>query len=405
MLRIFDLSSLHRHHWSFLLRRRQTPAIPLPVELWEQILNYVLYVPFLLDTTFVRPQDFCLFIESCLIGQQPYAYTQSKDERKRLRLVCRSWNAILSRTSERWVILSSLPNGLSIPKGAKRVDIGGGCLVGNAEKIPWENAYSTSILAYRNQTGRDLSVLFEKAANLQAVRSFVYHVNQGPLPLSVLRNLETYFGNLTTLIFTCFELSGTLHLPNLTTLYLGFRSASTDIKKWWFPSLRHIAFGEESIIGMYDPQSHRPFIPGPMEKLQSLLLLHRFRRSAFLEANHTFWTSHPSLQFLGISSQSFMLRSDPLSDHPLSHIHFLEAHFILDFTTVTDAAFRIPNLQTITIQDEMDIGQGYVLRRKWPDVYDTCRRLGIRWFNKRGEELHSKLGRRKGGQEWKMTSS
>ena len=122
MLRISDRSSFHRHRWDFLLRRRYRPA--LPVELWEQILDHVLYVPFSLDATFVRPQDFYLFIESRSFEHEPRSYNQSENERKRLRLVCRSWNAILSRESERWVVVSLL-NGLSISKGAKRVDIAG----------------------------------------------------------------------------------------------------------------------------------------------------------------------------------------------------------------------------------------------------------------------------------------
>jgi len=389
MLRISDRSSFHRHRWSFLFRRKQPPA--LPVELWEQILDHVLYIPFLLDTTFLRPQDFYLFIESRLIEYQPHAgaYTQSENERRILRLVCRSWNAILSRKSMRWVDVY-LPHNLSISKRTKRVHLLRS-LDGKADTVTWENAYSASTIFYSGRGGdteKDISALFEQAANLQAIRSFIYKGSGNSLPQFALQTLETSFRTLTSLILTCSELSGTLHLPNLAILYLGVRATSIDIKEWWFPSLQHIAFGVDSVAGMYQPQLQRPFIPGPIDKLQSLSLPYRY---AYLDANDSFWTSHPSLQFLSISSPLFILRSDPPPDHPLSHIHFLQTIADLDVIKVTDRSLRIPNLQTISTLDKIDRVKHNIHPQEWLDLYQTCRQKGIRWFDANGEEID--LGR------------
>jgi hypothetical protein len=202
-----DASSALSHHWKFLFfwRRHRDPPT-LPIEIWDQILEHVIHVPYLFSSSF-KSNEFHLFINSRLIRYEPFTYAQSELERKRLRLVCHLFDALLSRKSTRWAEIYH-PNSQSISKGTKRVGFLGR-LDGKADEIQWENGYSTSVMLFgsyntdTSDTEKDLSILFEQAPNFPNVQSFVFHHNRSSFPQSFLPQLQNSFSKLTTLILIC----------------------------------------------------------------------------------------------------------------------------------------------------------------------------------------------------------
>ncbi|CCA72646.1 hypothetical protein PIIN_06583 [Serendipita indica DSM 11827] len=72
----------------------------LPVEIWQQVLRNVFDVPYALDTTV--PTDGCFWHQQDRYHDKQ-VYWISEQERKKLRLVCRSWRDYVDEYRCRWI--------------------------------------------------------------------------------------------------------------------------------------------------------------------------------------------------------------------------------------------------------------------------------------------------------------
>ncbi|KAG8836619.1 hypothetical protein FRB91_008562 [Serendipita sp. 411] len=93
----------------------------LPIELWELILNFVIYCPYVFDTT-CEPHTFLQFVNSRKFRWfLDYRYKKSERVRRNMRLVCRLWRDLVDRHPARWLcgegLIGTIPT-----RGVERID-------------------------------------------------------------------------------------------------------------------------------------------------------------------------------------------------------------------------------------------------------------------------------------------
>jgi hypothetical protein len=370
---------------------RSAKLANLPIEIWEDILDHAIHVPFVFDSG-CQARDFHRFIASRETDnwKDIEQYWAAEVERVKLRLVCRVWKEILDRLSLRWIHRKSQAK--AIRSGTKRIDI---TTLEHVESLPDEIKSYASLLpscqfetnlsvVYIKDLSNDASVLFENAKKIPHVRSINYSCDNGirilDIPPSFVSSLQESFAQLTCLTIWGGTVEGPLVLPNLEVLSINV--IKFPVEQWWFPSLKHYHIGMRYRIVQNFSTS---WVPGPTTRLLSLYL---FGFDKAIKADEQFWEDFPSLQFLGTPLAYLDLDIDLPSAHPLSTFFLCEC--ITDsygssinygkLATVTD---QIPNLTTLVVPAECFI---YEAEAAIPLSKDHAER-GIEWVDMHGGEL------------------
>ncbi|PVG00521.1 hypothetical protein CPB86DRAFT_813088 [Serendipita vermifera] len=339
----------------------------LPTEIWEQILDYVIYVPFLFDAR-CDVENFHRFIE--VHRHNPYSshYGASEFQRKKLRLVCKMWSELMNRPYPRWIV-DHIPHDFErrIDK-IKRLDLGiSNRFQFNLMKNPLGDEHRKclrSILSHPKRLSSVTTVCFSlswsegntweaasflpRLHNLPRLRSLTY-IDHGSQPSNqLLQELKhSYFASLTSLYIKMWTLYGPLRLERLEVLYLDVPSHSTG--QWSFPSLRHLALkgGCSGFIHSL-PSRANPLgedsspLSGPHSHLQSLFLLEE-RINVTLD--DLFWETYPHLRNLGSTRDGLALASNVPPDHPLYRLTVMGS--LSDYDRVMLLSTQIPNLRQI----------------------------------------------------------
>jgi hypothetical protein len=394
-----------------LLRLTTRSPPTLPTELWEEILENAIHTPCMFDTT-CHPSKFNLFINTQIFGNVPaYEYFLSKRRREELRLVCRLWDSILAPKHHRYIVRTRSTY-RKIHSGARRLhfahssqDFDDSNLANILTQVPQEdnNTPSIPIVSIRFHTRtvshleQSFSILFDDPSTFGNLRSLIYDGYYFVATPFVLQGMQRSFRHLKVLMISSIEVLGVLRLDNIEVLYLNVQHLVTE--RWWFPSLRHVAFGPNSIRCGHAPLLH---VPGPLANLQSLLLP---MWHADIHADDEFWNNHSSLQFLGISCANFHIVSKPRFNHPLSYLYFTESESTVEdlrILQVKKLIEGIPNLQTVTLPVNKDLYKP-MYPPDWRILYDSQRSRGIRWLRSNGDVIMPRRVRRdKSKRRWEL---
>ncbi|PVG02918.1 hypothetical protein CPB86DRAFT_696227, partial [Serendipita vermifera] len=297
----------------------------LPPETWRIILLYVIEVPFVFDTGCESKG-----LSSIRVGDSGTRvwYDEAERERKKLRLVCKMWANFLDPHSMRWVCHRQhwKPNG----RGIKRLDIRDVTYRANESvssisiRSRLQPKHVESILAMP-QTRSSLSTIrldfvsvvpskgtiqyiLDQVADYSSIRTFGYKIRE-TCTRYLTQQLQKRFSSITTLEIEATEIIGPLRLEKLETLYLD--TSTYDADNWWFPSLKHCAFGCQVVKGYGWKTS---LIPGPRHQIRSLYLK---RLTSPVRIDAQFWQDLPLLEFLGGCAQWMAIVDSAPLDHPL----------------------------------------------------------------------------------------
>lgn len=135
-------------------------------------------------------------------------------------------------------------------------------------------------------------------------------------------------------------------------------------------------------------------IPGPLDKLQSLLLP---EGHGHIQADANFWSTHRSLHFLGVSSKEFHVVDNLPSNHPFSHLLWIDAmRALLNAQDITNTVRRLPNLRSTTLAIYTRPLQSEYLD-KLLSIQITQWRSSVRWLDLEGNEIRFRELRRQNG--------
>jgi hypothetical protein len=375
----------------------QPPRPALPVELWEKILDLATEPPLLFDTH-TEPDKFYRFIRNQMWSSD-YLYRRSKGASKQLRMVCRLWNSIVSRFPRKWVMRMPASDHRNIPNGVRRLgfradrshfNMDPNLLLEIQQTEPIHLPFVPIVSFTPTESDvmeQEFSSVIEKVEKLACPYTLIFDGFGHSTP-RILQAIERTFSNLTTLLFPHLEISGTLSLPRLEVLYI---IGTVDISSWRFPSLRHLAVGMDFIYHGEDMIWPYP-IPGPLTKLQSLLLP---VRHGHFQADADFWRTHPSLHLLGICSKQFDVVDKPPPNHPFSHLLYVDGQqALLNTRPITNTMRRLPDLRVVTIPIHT-----HDLRSECVDAFLfmqlTHWRRGVRWLDFEGNEIRFRELRKK----------
>ncbi|KAG8814879.1 hypothetical protein FRC18_001749 [Serendipita sp. 400] len=383
----------------------------LPIELWELILNFVIYCPYVFDTT-CEPHTFLQFVNSRKFRWfLDYRYKKSERVRRNMRLVCRLWRDLVDRHPARWLcgegLIGTIPT-----RGVERIDFrtptppsvsilspyGAPSLqqslarvlavnagAGTRSKLSVLSIYCTNPDQYH---GLD-KVLFAHARELPAVRSFAFDTPSTVLHTTLLANLRRSFTSLTCLFISAQRIQGSLRLEGIEILMV--KAASADLDEWYFPSLRQLSLE----IGPPGRTAYRSsLVPGPVQNLRSLLF--PTGDSSFKVTNE-FWKEHPALEFLGVSADALNIIDPPPTSHPLAHLFLSHpSGIVLDdgygshsnLQAYADRIVKIPNLQTVMLSYFKYPPHGNrTASRGWIALMRVQMQHGVTFYNAFGREL------------------
>jgi len=140
----------------------------------------------------------------------------------------------------------------------------------------------------------------------------------------------------------------------------------------------------------YDGDMIWPYpIPGPLNKLQSLLLP---GQHGHLQADTNFWRTHPSLHLLGVNSKQFDVVDKPPPNHPFSHLLYIDGqqtilniHGPQEFLN-TNHLRRLPNLRAVTIPIDISLATSAGLEALLSIQLIHWRRR-VTWLDIEGNEI------------------
>ncbi|PVG01111.1 hypothetical protein CPB86DRAFT_782017 [Serendipita vermifera] len=363
--------------------------VQLPVEIWHNVLEHAIHVPFILDTN-CYAKDFHRFIASRKHNwKDEQKYQTSEGERKKLRLVCRTWKEFLDRYSLRW-IFDKFQTELT-GSGTQRIDF---TTSEQADYLLSESKFHDEIsrsstgtnvsVLYLRDPMNDGSVLFENARKLPHIRSISFSQEVGlgvlDIPQSFVEGLQSSFTQLTCLVIWGGVIEGPLVLSKLEVLSLDV--VKFPVQERWFPSLKHYHFkGRQRNKEDFSAS----MVPGPT---MGLLSLYFFDPNISIKADEQFWGDFPSLQFLGITLNNFDLVAAPPFKHPLFQLFLCEcitdiSGSSINYRQLATVVSRIPNLTTLVVPAECFI---YEEEAALPLSKAHAER-GIEWVDMDGGEL------------------
>jgi hypothetical protein len=316
----------------FLSFKRRGNMPYLPPEVWEKILEFVIDVPFVFDTSC----DAASFHH--LVSSQSYfsisSYNLFKGRKNTLRLVCKMWKELVDRRSPYWIW-----GGEDIPweriKMTRRIDILLTQLPVDSqstEKIQYdvypvletpEVLNSLTNICMEDLSGNDgdenrtLTMhLFSRMSQLPNLRvlSYIHYYERVNFTFP---ELQTYFTSIRFLSIYSQEIHGSLHLANLEALYLNVKTY--NVGGWWLPSLRYLAIGMygRNTLSRNGANEVAPISSSSRHGLESLLL---YDISTKLEIDEHFWATHPRLKCLGGCFPYMNIIGGPPPNHPLRQV-------------------------------------------------------------------------------------
>ncbi|CAG7850403.1 SubName: Full=Uncharacterized protein {ECO:0000313/EMBL:CCA75824.1} [Serendipita indica DSM 11827] len=342
---------------SFLINGgARTP--PLPIELWEEILIYVIDLPHALGSVRSDWRHFHRFALAQTVHWRSYRY---KTTRMRLKLVCRAWKDIVDRHEDWQLVLGDryppvdrtahrlevllepafmhrhIPSHSSSEVGQMDTDKPWAELWGDYPNLRVLSVYSGATGDHGLYEHLQTDVFSQPLAGI--VRSFILRLSNVHLDEMVLSGVQQSFSLLTSLSLDTRSIRGPLTLDHLETLVI--RAELVELERWNLPSLRHL------YLRGYIPYRTN-LIPESHQRLQSLLV----NPHTDLTTDDTFWKDHTSLKFLGVSPWGLEFMSPPPPDHPLAQLFFWTRSSIgvdLELPRARKIAHRIPQLHALTL--------------------------------------------------------
>ena len=341
----------------------------VPVEVWQQILLKVMVM-----------DEAPIFATSCtsytflyFVDQQTLFHRHQKprldylEQRKCLRLVCRTWNEFVLLTSHRWLQLDegSAMYELDSTRTTTAPDTGG---VGPVERLSTtisSEELATPILSW-------VSHILKRPADQSPLRAYTLRLFKTPVrgynpfddlvgttmtPEPECTNTNTTLRSLS--ITTSFGSNASITLPQISHTFTGLRSlfltninatpAQTltlahlevlyvhhtlpafatlqqPMEAWDTPSLRHVHLGHfgttEQLMGVLDG-----FLGRYAHQIESLALVELSKATkSFLDLPAQFWAQFSSLRLLGLKAAT-LEREDwsgwsvvPPPTHPLRYL-------------------------------------------------------------------------------------
>ena len=342
----------------------------VPVEVWQQILLKVMeMVEVPIFATSCTPYTFLSFVDQqTKIYKHRKPYLDYLEQRRCLRLVCRSWSEFVLFTSHRWLQLDEgsamyeLDSTTTTTPGVR-----GARGVGPVERLSTtitSEELATPVLSWASH-------ILKRPANQSPLRAYALRLFKTPVrgynPFNdllvgstttpdaectntTLRSLAitTSFGSNASIAlpqisrtFTGLRSlflininatpAQTLTLPHLEVLYVhhtlpAFATLQQPMEAWDTPSLRHVHLGHfsttEQLTGVLDG-----FLGRYARQIESLALVELSKSTtSFLDLPTQFWTQFASLRLLGLKAAT-LEREDwsgwsvvPPLTHPLRYV-------------------------------------------------------------------------------------
>ncbi|KAG8821064.1 hypothetical protein FRC17_009937 [Serendipita sp. 399] len=361
----------------------------LPPEIWAIIIDHVLYVPHVFDST-CEPAEFLFFKNSrAFHNAVNWPKINMNSDKVRMKQVCSTWRTLItSRYSTRWIDsrydLSSAP--AVRPKRADIEITGEGVLMlERLLAIPGATS-QLSILSIKQDYSPTLhtvrlGAVFDRARDMSTIRSLTYDTTFNSVSSDTLGSLQRSFDSLKCLSIRAHRVGGLFHLPSLEILILDAESCELD--QWWLPSLRH--FSIDIRIDTATPYSSSQ-IPGPVQNIRSLMFL---SAGKLMVLDKSFWEEHRSLEFLGTYASWLALIDVPPNNHPLAHLYspiwITSDTSALPFINFVDLITQTGKLQTVGISNGRFPGKK--IGDKWTVLLKKEGKRGVRFYDDAGVAL------------------
>ena len=338
-----------------------------PVEVWQQILLRVMEMDGApIFATSCTPYTFLYFVDQqTKFHKHPKPHHDYLEQRRCLRLVCRTWNEFVLFTSHRWLQLDEGSAMYELDSTTTNSDTGVGPVERLSTTISSEEL-ATPILSW-------VSHILKRPANQFPLRAYTLRLFKTPVrgynPFddlfvgstttpdpectntnTTLRSLSitTSFGSNASIMLpqisrtfrglrSLFLINinatpaQTLTLPHLEVLYVhhtlpAFATLQQPMEAWDTPALRHVHLGHfgttEQLMGALDG-----FLGRYAHQIESLALLELSKSiTSFLDLPAQFWAQFTSLRLLGLKAAT-LEREDwtgwsvvPPPTHPLRYL-------------------------------------------------------------------------------------
>ncbi|KAG8748985.1 hypothetical protein FRC14_001779, partial [Serendipita sp. 396] len=312
------------------------PLPPLPLELWEKIIDFALEVPEYFGSD-CRPGELPEFLAHRRLRVGPLPpwdpYRQSVQLRCRLRLVSRTWNIVVGRQASHWYTLSNYLNDIpkaSLLKNPRRVDFyphhdGDYHLYKSKDPFGSQSPMQSSWIrpAVVAVKAGPYELFFEQSEMLfmfqrslgtwGQVESLAYQSQS--LVVGMVPRISAVFSSLGTLILegTATSLNKDVVFSHLHTLELTTRLS--DLADWSCPQLRHLSLRSGDFPAEYRATMVTDVIvPLHFNNLEGLML-----HLQTVVMDSVFWTRFPKLQLLGCAN--FTLIDPPPPNHPIQYLY------------------------------------------------------------------------------------
>jgi hypothetical protein len=324
----------------------------IPVEIWHEILQAVIHVPFVLDTT-VSTEGCFWHDQSLYHDKRPYI--ESENQRKLLRLVCKSWKAFADENQFRWITYDSGYSGLDTER--KEAEMALSVPRPEISKVSTSRPRRILLNVTRNEDlgvfrrtidnfGSKLNTLFVDCSDKYGAPIFEHLIAQSSM-LPSLRCLMlkaiNFRSNPLQVISRAFpKLTGLtlerglfphnpddcLSLPQLESLYFDFRFlVGITPETWKMPELVRLS------LPLSDNQDEKAVVFRFLKSHgRKLVFLHL---SCNIQANLSseLWNWCPSLTEIATSFSRVLLGGPIPTTHPLKYlVHFVDAKISIDWS-------------------------------------------------------------------------
>ena len=335
----------------------------IPVEVWQQILLKVMEIVGVpIFATSCTPYTFLYFVDQhTLFDRQPKPHLEYLEQRRCLRLVCRTWNEFVLLTRHRWLQLGEGSTMYELDSTTTTTTPGARG-VGPVERLSTtitSEELATPILSWVSHILKcpaDQSPL--RAYTLRFLQPPVWGYNpfndlvgssttQDPETNTTLRSfsIDTAFGSIAGIVLpeisrnftglrSLFLINAnasptqTLTLAHLEVLYMQYLLPIFELQMevWETPALRHVHLGHfsstEQLTGVLDG-----FLGQYAHQIESLALVELSMDTwSFFDLPTQFWAKFTALRLLGLNATT-LEREDwtgwsivPPPTHPLRYL-------------------------------------------------------------------------------------
>lgn len=331
---------------------RMSFASTIPVEIWHEILQAVIHVPFVLDTTV--PTEGCFWHQQNVYHEKR-PYKASEGQRKLLRLVCKSWQLFADSYQFRWITFNSGHTADAQEQKEARMALW------LRDPDDPESSFSRPRRALLHVTGNEDLAVFRKCINdfsSQLTTLFVDCSDKYGTPIfdhliaqssilpclrclmlkaldfrsNPLERISSAFPKLTGLTLERGQFphnsNDYISLPQLESLYFDFKILNgMRPEAWYMPDLVRLSVplsdtNDEMDVVLRFLRNHG----------KKLVFLHL---NAYVKASLTnkVWSWCPSLTEIATSFSKVLLQGPIPPNHPITYlVHFVEVTFVLNWS-------------------------------------------------------------------------